>query len=373
MNAAAGRRLTAADAIARLGVSRQTLYSYVSRGLVRATPAPEDPRRSLYDAGDVDALAERHRRGRARRDVAASTTNWGEPILRSSLTRFADGRFGYRGRDAVTLAETATLEQVAALLWALPEEPDDAPPSWMASGGPPLQRALLALAAEAGQQQQRSAPDLLRLMTQALAGPGGSGKSAHAVFAAAWGLDAPAGDLVRRALVLCADHELNASTYAARIVASTGASLAACVLAGLAALSGPRHGGVTGKVRRLLDAVVHADSPADCLRARLASGKTIPGFGHRLYPAGDPRAAALLAAFPVPDRVRAVIDAASALTGLAPTVDVALAAMEVVLPLPCGGGFALFAAGRTVGWIAHALEQRADGGLIRPRAEYVVR
>ena len=108
--------VSAEEASTRLGVSRQTLYSYVSRGLVRAEPVPGDARRNLYDVRDVVGLVEQRGRGRARRVVATSTTNWGEPILRSSLTRIADGTFSYRGQDAVILSKTATLEEVAGLL-----------------------------------------------------------------------------------------------------------------------------------------------------------------------------------------------------------------------------------------------------------------
>src|SRR6516225_11861645 len=111
------RWLTAEEAIASLGVSRQTLYAYVSRSRIGAVAAPDDPRRSLYDATDVRRLAERNRSGRSRRAVAASTISWGEPILASAITRIEGGRLEYRGQDAIALSATATLEQVAALLW----------------------------------------------------------------------------------------------------------------------------------------------------------------------------------------------------------------------------------------------------------------
>jgi len=371
--------LTAQEATARLGVSRQTLYSYVSRGLVRAVAAPGDPRRSLYDAQDVALLLERRGRGRARRDIAASTTDWGEPVLRSSLTLIDGGGFRYRGQDAVALSRRLPLEEVAALLWGFPVAPAASPEEPPPAGERPLERALRAVAAEAARSDWALHPPriaagaarLLGLVVRAVAGEGGGGgDAAHDRLAAAWGLDGRGGDLLRRALVLCADHELNASAYAARVVASTGASLAACVLGGLAALSGPRHGGMTDRVRALAaDPEVRRD-PVRALGARLARGEEIPGFGHRLYPQGDPRAVALLDGFPVPEAWREMIRAAEALTGLRPTVDVALALMEESLPLPPGGGLGIFATGRTVGWIAHALEQRADGRLIRPRALY---
>ena len=130
--------------MARLGISRQTLYAYVSRGLLRATPAPDDPRRSRYDARDVAALLERRQRGRARKAVAASTIDWGEPVLPSRITRIADGRFFYRGRDALALAETATLEEVAALLWEAPGIADPPPAHPAPKGERPMERCLRA-------------------------------------------------------------------------------------------------------------------------------------------------------------------------------------------------------------------------------------
>src|SRR4051794_41049576 len=109
--------IPADEALVRLGVSRQTLYAYVSRGLVRAEPAPDDPRRSLYDRRDLDRLVERRRRGRARKDIAASAIDFGEPVLASAITRIGDDGLFYRGQDATRLAAAATLEEVATLLW----------------------------------------------------------------------------------------------------------------------------------------------------------------------------------------------------------------------------------------------------------------
>ena len=375
-----GPHLSTHEATERLGVSRQTLYSYVSRGLVRAVAASGDSRRSLYNAYDVAALVERRSRGRARRSIAASTTSWGEPILRSSLTLIANGRLSYRGQDAVGLAARAHLEEVAGLLWNLPIPALQGVGDLVPAATRPMERCLQAMALEAGHGDWAMNPSMvaaraarmLGVLTQAAIGrPLRAGLPVHAQIALAWGLDATGADLVRRALVLCADHELNASTYAARVVASTGASLAACILAGLAALSGPQHGGTIDRVLALAaDPEVRCD-PLGAFGVRIARGETLPGFGHRLYSHGDPRAAALLAASPPESPWREMIEAAATLTGLQPSIDFTLAMLEQGLPLPAGGGLALFAVGRMVGWIAHALEQRADGQLIRPRAEHV--
>ncbi len=176
---------------------------------------------------------------------------------------------------------------------------------------------------------------------------------------------------MRRALVLCADHELNPSTFAVRVVAATGASLAACVLAGLAALTGPSHGAFTDRVRAVVTEPGALRDPHQTFAARLARGEQLPGFGHRLYPGGDPRAADLLAALGPHEQWDKLIAAGEELTGQRAMIDVAMVALEHRLGLPLGAAMSLFAAGRVAGWIAHALEQRKDQPLIRPRARYV--
>ncbi len=380
------RWLTAEEATTSLGVSRQTLYAYVSRGRIGVTAAPEDPRRSLYNAPDVHRLAERNRNGRSRRAVAASTISWGEPILVSSITRIEGGRLEYRGRDVIAFSATATLEDVAALLWQV-----ESLPRSRSVGGWPRARgtagiaeqciaamADLAMAGRWAGRVDSVLPDAVRIldrMSWAAAGlPGATVRASslplHERLASAWGVGPKAADLIRRALVLTADHELNASTYATRIVASTRAPLGACVLAGLAALVGPLHGGMTNEIRHLLaDPQVAAD-PSGAIADRLARGERIPAFGHPLYPDGDPRAAALLSRIQPPPGARRLIEAMQAMTGIAPNIDCALLVLEQRLRLPTGAAFAIFAAGRTVGWIAHAFEQWRDGTLIRPRAVY---
>jgi len=160
------------------------------------------------------------------------------------------------------------------------------------------------------------------------------------------------------------------------VVASTGASLHASVGAGLAALSGPLHGGMTQLIERQWDEWHAHDSIAPALTAllqqTLLGGKPhyCAGFGHPLYPQGDPRSQALLRLLP-PERSRQrLLEQVHAHTGLHPSLDYALVAVQRALRLPAGAAFTLFALGRTVGWIAHALEQRASGQLIRPRAIY---
>jgi citrate synthase len=372
-----------------LGVSRATLYAYVSRGLVRTTEGPDDPRRRLYSSHDIDGLKKNKSVGRKPRDVAATTLDWGLPVLSSDITLIESGRLFYRGQDAAKLASTATLEEVARLLWACGDNDPfavGAPRPWDATlldltKDLPLTERCQALLpfVDAGrmtawQRDNRklwpSAAALLRAVTAAASGSQPSALPAHIHLAKAWDLAETGADIIRRTLVLVADHELNTSAFATRVVASTGASLGACLNAGLSALSGPLHGGMTSLVEILLDEIDDANNAAEVVERRLRRGDSLPGFEHPLYPDGDPRAAALLPLLPPNAKRQSLIETMAETTGKLPTIDVALASIRRELGLPQGAGLALFAIGRTVGWIAHALEQFQEKKLIRPRARY---
>lgn len=384
--------LSADEAARHLGVTRATLYAYVSRGLLSALPDPQR-RRSLYRQSELELLMRQRARGRRPRQAAQAALDWGFPVMPSRLTLIEHGRLYYRGQDALALADTASLETVAALLWDC--EPADAfggtPVAMPAAARertrhpqdlPPAQRLMAAftrlqayaytpLAGQPNVRVHAACGQLLRLMVAAATGRTPDNAPLHHQLAGHWGLDAQGADLIRRALVLCADHELNASSFTARCVASTGADLGAVITGGLAALSGALHGGMTSRVEALVDELTDRRSARTRLRERLGREPYLPGFGHRLYPQGDPRGRAILerlrGAQALPGLTRVVHE----LTGLHPTVDFALVALRRARALPPGSAFLLFAIGRTVGWLAHALEQRELGRLIRPRAAYV--
>jgi citrate synthase len=372
--------IDAAEAMRRLGVKPQTLYAYVSRGRIRATADAGDPRRGRYAAADVEGLKLRKSRGRKASDVAADAIAWGEPVLQSKITTVANGRLYYRGQDAVLLAETATFEGAARLLRGIDASPRESRLRPVPPPGASMRERLfaaLALSAARDAPAWRQSPEalanqgatLLDEVADAVCGRVDSGPI-HQRLAQAWGLGAKGADLIRRALVLMADHELNPSTFAARVAASTGASLAASALAGLSALSGPRHGGAHEAVARLA-AEAERIGPKDAVAARLAFWTSTPGFGHPLYPDGDPRARALLTAFTPPRTYQALSAAVADATGAHDNVDFALAAMTRRLALPPDAPFILFAVARCAGWVAHATEQATTGDIIRPRARYV--
>ena len=400
--------LTAAEAARRLGVKPATLYAYVSRGVLTRVKAP-DGRASLFGAEEVERLA---RRGRPRRPAGVA-----DITVESAITEITGDSLRFRGLDATRLAVNRTFEEVAELLWTgeFPSgresgrEPWRARPAALAAGRAaqaalpagtlPLERLQVIVPAMAATdplrlQLDRSAviaagrniiagmvdclpsdvpadPDTSvagRLWTRLCAGNGQS---------------RPVPGLMRAlsaALVLLADHELAASTLAARAAASVRADPYAVVGTGLGAVSGALHGGASLGAETLMAA---ASGPGDVPRVvaeLLRRGEKVPGFGHFVYRGGDPRAILLL------DLVRraapksgqlAVADAVFAEVRHKslpePNIDFAIAALVRVAGMVRGAGEAIFAVARTAGWIAHALEAYSGPGPLRPRAVYTGR
>ncbi|MDN2671884.1 citrate synthase [Janthinobacterium sp. SUN026] len=388
--AAMNNDLSALDAARLLGVSLPTLYSYVSRGLL-ASVSNGASRRKRYPQEDVLRLAARKNDAKRGGQTAVAAMHWGLPVLETRISHILDGRLLYRGCDAAALARHATLEMTASLLWddgASDYFQQDAPaqPPGLASApdAPPLARAMLAMAmlttADMPHSLQ-SGPAVMRILAAALLQTAPSAMPLHWQLAQAWQADAQQSALLRAALVLLADHELNASTFAVRCVASTGASLPAALGAGLAALSGDKHGGGSAAARCMLtQALAAPDARAAIATFYTAIAPEFAGFGHPLYPLGDPRAAYLLGILSAMSRgspqLHAIL-AACAMAGelleVKPNADLALAAMELAFGWPEGAGMSVFALARSAGWIAHAAEQADSAALIRPRARYIGR
>jgi citrate synthase len=392
------RYMTAKEATTRLGVSVQTLYAYVSRGLIRSEVVPGNTRKHYYLSEDVIRLVDRKAQRNDPVKVTQEALHWGAPLLESALTLIADDHLYYRGQDACELAQTSTFEQIAALLWTESTENATAVFNSQGSKSPVVTRRVtaacrgsitamsiaLALALEHDLAAYDLAPAnvahtgarILRLLTRAITDSAPQTTIA-ATLAKTWGIDHARARVIDAALILCADHELNASSFTARVVASTEANPYAVVSAGLAALQGALHGGFTRRVSAFLREVEQAGDIQAVIRARLQRGDDIPGFGHRLYAEGDPRAALLLRLLEQtglhPRQMGfalAVSREVQQATGKAPTIDFALVVLERALCLPPASALALFALGRTAGWIAHAIEQYSTGELIRPRARY---
>jgi citrate synthase len=386
--------LSAHEASAELAIAPATLYAYVSRGLIRSEPS-SDSRSHRYRAEDVRRLKERRTPSPEPRGLRSFDADL--PVMDSAIATITENGPIYRGVNCVDLAESATVEHAATLLWDVtgvdpfPEangprvSPEMRTIAHAARAAAPIDRtiAVLALAASADPQAFTRAPDgramvggrILRLVVATMLNAKPSAQPLHLQIAKAWAPDNKnAVDLIRRALVLLADHELNASTFTVRCAASTGLNLYDSMIAGLVALKGPKHGGAGVLAAQLLKTLRDGDV-VPIIRERVALGERFAGFGHGVYKSGDPRAQALLKALArsgapvkltkeIPERI---VEA----TGEFVNIDYALAVLVHMLGRPPGDELVLFAMARTVGWIAHACEQLRHGGLIRPRARYI--
>ena len=390
--------LAAAEATARLGVKPQTLYAYVSRGLVHSEPVPGG-RGHRYRRADVERLAERGTR---------RTADGPEVTIDTAITLLDPaGRLAYRGWDVTAAARTARFEEVASWLWGVPTGPTahwDAPPDALAlaravqaplpSGAGAADRMRVAVGALRSTDPRRDdrrpaagaarTAGLLATLVEALPPadprdpPVATGSLAARLWTRLTRLE-PTTRRVRaldRALSLLADHELATSTFAVRVAASTGTDPYLLLLAGLAAVGGPLHGGASESVRSLLrDA--RARSATDAVGRVLQSGASVPGFGHVVYEGVDPRVAVLMEAIASARAPASLLLAAddivtlvSADGGPHPNVDFALGVLGEAMQMVAGAGEAIFAVARCAGWIAHGLEEYPHRLRYRTRASY---
>jgi citrate synthase len=401
-------RISSAEAAARLGVKRETLYAYVSRGVLQSELAPSG-KGSTFDPAEVERLRQRRRRPARAADLDA-------PIL-SSVTEVADHRIRYRRHDLADLVHAGVpFEAVAELLWTghLDESvrwPVDEgvaarharaqralPPS-----APLLDRIRLAVVVASSLDELRDADqpaaiartaarlaaavvDGLGDHARAAAGAATTGRRrtpalvAHRLWPGLGGTGSARrwGTALDVALVCLADHDLATSTFAARVAASVRADPYSVVLTGLGAIGGRLHGAASRPVHALLEAAAR-DGATVAVGAMLREPRrehTLAGFGHGLYPKGDPRVALVLdalrdagASLAVERQIATVIEDR---IGLLPNVDFAVAALTRHARLRPDAGEALFAIARTAGWVAHAVEELDEAPLrFRPRGRYV--
>jgi citrate synthase len=392
--------LTAAEAARRLGVKPATLYAYVSRGVLTRSRAA-DGRASLFSADEVDRLA---RKGRPRRPAGTL-----EITVESAITEITAESLHFRGLDATRLAVSRTFEEVAELLWTgelrPAAEPWQARPAALTAGRAaqaalpagtlPLERLQVIVPAMAATDPLRLQFDqsaVLAAGRNIVAGmvdclpPVAAESSEGPIAARLWtrlcGHRASPGLLhaASAALVLLADHELAASTLAARAAASVRADPYAVVGTGLGAVSGALHGGASLGAETLLAAASGPDDVPRVVAELLRRGEKVPGFGHFVYRGGDPRATVLLdlvrRAAPKSGQLavaEAVLAEVRHKSLPEPNIDFALATLARVAGMVRGAGEAIFAVSRTAGWVAHALEAYSGPGPLRPRAIYTGR
>lgn len=403
-----GGWLTAAQVAEVLGVKRETVYAYVSRGILHRRMAL-DGRTSLFDRQQVDDM----RRGGRGAAIGELRT-----VLATAITRVAEGSLLVRGQDLVQLVESGSgFEAVAALIWqAGLDEPwdtmvDGASTAPVAPGAsmPVLDRFRIAVATAAAADPfrgdlspavvRRTAPRIIRAMVDSMpeVGDGGltrdgdepsvsQGNGPPMVTARLlWPrLTARPPDPARLraldvALALLADHGLATSTFAVRVAASVRADPYAAIGAGLGALDGPLHGAASGDVHRSLAIVAAGGDVTMHLTDRNRANASIPGFGHTIYRSQDPRFACLQAAVErawADDPRRVALDEYRRTIGVrtdsGPNIDLALGFLTWLAGMSAEAGEAIFAVSRCAGWLGHAMEEYQERPLrLRPRGHYV--
>jgi citrate synthase len=418
----AGRseRISTREAAARLGVKQETLYAYVSRGLLGSRRA-EGGRGSTFDPAEVAALAARGRAGAGGSGPAdpagarAAEGGWGRIRTGITLIDPAADSFAFRGVDAVALAEAYAYEEVADWLWTGELRPGlrfTAPPLPLAAAraaaaalpadSGPVDRMRVAVIAAGAADPLRfdlareavlgCARGLIPTLADALPAAGGGrshdggggGSGSEPIAERLWARltarepDPASLQVLDTALALLIDHDLATSTLAVRVAASGRAHPYAAVSAGLGALDGPLHGQASALAHRMLRDVLDRGSAGPVVAEHLRAGRRVPGLGHRLYHGEDPRARLLFARLAqVPGAADALAAAhdtvatAARHTPLHANVDLALAVLSVASGMPAEAGEAVFAVGRTAGWVAHALEEYGEPALrMRPTGVY---
>src|SRR6478735_3214223 len=369
MASPSGTWITTTEAAQRLGVKRATLYAYVSRGLLRSERRPGQ-QESLFDRTQIDAMAS-----------ATRPPGSPQPVLRfrsiaTSVSSQVDGDLLYRGRPLQDVVALGSLDDAAAIVLGS-SVPQQVPRLSQVAGvdlsALPLERRMPVaiqlvaaadpFASDTDPEQVRTAamPTLGAALTlvSGAAAPDPVTTDLTALTLAALGGSPDARDdveLLRVLLVALLDHGLTASTVAARVAASTRAGLHDCLSAAYAAMAGPLHGAAPVAAHALLTEGV---DPAVLVARSLRERGVVAGFGHFLYPEGDPRADVVLEAL-----WRRRGDALAALvaerTGSLPNIDLASAAVLHALGLPAESGEVVFQVARSVGVAAHVVEEYAE-------------
>jgi citrate synthase len=404
--------VTAEQATQALGIKVASLYSYVSRGLIRSIVQPGS-RNRLYYREDVERAGQRMGGRAGIPDTVEAVLSWGQPVFHSAITDLTEEGPVYRGRPALRLAESGrSFESVAELLWGgvdLPQlehwDPPVLPDRFLLRLGPAIKdapglnglrimsvvTALLAVDGQARPDFERGStiPDARTLMLMyagalGLMGPARryvkadpQGSTLAEIFLRAMGAPTSAQHIntVNTAFILCADHELSPSTLAARVAASCGGELRACLQAAIATHAGTLLAGGCDRSEALLRAAGDAEQMFELMSRIERGGGRIPGYNIKAYPKGDPRARRLLAlaasigapANPIVE----LVSRAEERFDLQPSLEVGLVAVAASLQLPERSASALWALARVAGWVAHIIEQRQAGFMVRPRARYV--
>lgn len=370
------------EALARLGVKSQTLYAYVSRHRIAARPDPTNPRRSLYSANDIARLTGANPGDIPGVLLSPESLQGRIMTVESHLTTAVDGRMFYRGQDVVQWAQAATLEDTAGLLWdARGAQPfQGLGPRLDVQPGLTARARLFAAIGRRAQEDRGGAADsdpaerlalaasTLNEGIDAIAGLGPR-LHFHQRLGRAWKVLEREQHALRRALVLVADHQLDAAALATRVATGGGASPAAAAMAGLVTLV---HGPAALEIERSITHVQAARrDPISAARQRFEALGMVPGFGDAAWPDGDPRAQDLINRVELPSDLVAVVEEGKRVSGQSPTLALGLALVARKLDLPREGAVDLYLIGRLAGLLGHALDQASNGSPITARLRYV--
>ncbi len=392
--------LSAATAAKLLDVRIETLYAYVSRGLIRSEPAAgSGGREKVYLREDIDRLISRKAIRRNPDQMSSSVLRWGEPSLDSKLTLISQNQYYYRGEEVTRMAKERSFEEIAMFVWTgdwegnIPEFSGldqslveslsnlirlDERRDW-------LKRCQLALIVHEDREKIasnsiESAWGILYLLVSMAILPSQVRKphSISDALASLWNVYPDDTHIIDEALSICLDHELNISSFTARCAASSGASLHASIVAAISAFRGPKHGANILRVQAFLKEIEREKSVVSVAKLRQRRGESLPGFGHPLYSEEDPRAKRIF------HILEASLSGSAAVTlfkelrifgkeelNRMPNIDLALGILSMALSLPDDAPVQIATIGRCAGWIGHSLEQRDSDQLIRPRARYV--
>jgi citrate synthase len=385
--------ISRAEALRLLDVKPQTLYAYVSRQRIAARADPDHPRMSLYALDDVERLSKRAP-GRVAQNapvpepvrvLTGGLLVRGEAAIDSEITLMLDGNVYYRGKDSAVLAETETLETVSALLWqsdhpnpfgALKPRPDVNFP------GGPRTRALHMLSRRLEEDALTEikpnrplvveAAGVLNELVDAITN-GGPRLYFHQRLGRSWKVYDPKDvDLIRRALVLCADNGLDDATLAARVAASSHGPLSIAVMAGFATVTGPKLGGRIARAEAFVTQALRMGNAALVAKTLLNQGSELPGFESATSGAEIARAKILLDAAPqLGADLKAIGTIGEDICGRPIGLSLALALIGRHLDLPRDAPLTLYGVARTSGWLAHAMEQIQSGLALKARLRYI--
>ncbi len=388
------------EAAALLGVKPQTLYTYVSRGVIQSLPTSGGQRR-LYLRADIEKLRARPRARRAMGAVAASAMYAGEPIIPTSITEITPAGPRYRGRLATELTGELLDDPI---LWAFEPLPSETQrlfkPLEHSRADAPIAHvfAMIALSISMARgsraERLRSSSTVMaaRQVMQTFAGcfgylsrrrtylPSAGATPIAATVLRALGL-APTDErlrLVNGLMILLADHELSPATFAARVAASSGADLHACLVSAIEASSGRKIGEIYDRTEEFLRGVKSKSELMRRAREYQAVGRVPPGFNQPIYPQGDPRATYVFdlvrrAGRPSRclDLVFGFLDEAETKLEWKPRMEFCVVALAADLGFPRRAAAGLYILARVAGWVAHVMEQRLSSALLRPRAKFV--